>query len=127
MSGRFETWKLIYTLLYTFIGSPSMYYGDEIGMTGCKDPGCRKCMEWDQDKQNSDLLNHVKKIIALRQSERLLANDGSFQFLNHIESEIVAYRKYRDDQNVVVLINPTDREQTHSIPLSIKGNVVKNL
>lgn len=119
--------KLIYTLLYTFMGSPCMYYGDEIGMTGGKDPGCRKCMEWDQDKQNSDLLNHVKKIISLRQSERLLANNGSFQFLNHIESEIVAYRKYQDEQNVVVLINPTDCEQTFSIPLSLKDNAAKNL
>ncbi|MFX3674483.1 MAG: alpha-glycosidase [Paenisporosarcina sp.] len=119
--------KLIYILLYTFMGSPCMYYGDEIGMTGAQDPYCRKCMEWEPEKQNTELLNHVKKIISLRQTERLLANNGSFQFLNHIESEIVAYRKYQDDKNVLIMINPSDREQTYDIPIPLKDTSVRNL
>ncbi|WP_163101639.1 alpha-glycosidase [Peribacillus alkalitolerans] len=119
--------KLIYTLLYTFMGSPCMYYGDEIGMTGEQDPGCRKCMEWDTGKQNLDLLTHVKKLIALRQSEKLLANKGRLQFLNRVETEIVAFKKYQDDRNVFVFINPTDQVQSFELPLSMQGIVVKNL
>lgn len=119
--------KLIYILLYTFMGSPCMYYGDEIGMTGTQDPYCRKCMEWDKEQQNTELLNHVKKIISLRQSENLLANKGSFQFLNYNDSEIVSYRKYQDEQNVVVMINPTDRQLTYTMPFNLKDISVKNL
>ncbi|WP_108670094.1 alpha-glycosidase [Peribacillus acanthi] len=119
--------KLIYTLLYTFMGSPCMYYGDEIGMTGEQDPGCRKCMEWDLSKQNLNLLGHVKKLIELRKSEKLLANEGRFQFLNRITSDIVAFKKFQDDRNVFVLINPTNQEQTFELPLPKKGIVVKNL
>ncbi|WP_019413717.1 alpha-glycosidase [Paenisporosarcina sp. TG20] len=119
--------KLIYTLLYTFIGSPCMYYGDEIGMTGGSDPGCRKCMEWNQDNQDLDLLDHVKKLISLRQTEKLLANEGDFQFLNHIQTEIVAYRKYQGDRNVLVIINPTNNEQIFKIPYSLKGLVINNM
>jgi glycosidase len=119
--------KLIYTLLYTFMGSPCMYYGDEIGMTGGKDPGCRKCMEWNPKRQDSDLLDHVKKLMSLRQSEKLLANEGHFQFLNQEQSEIVAYRKYHHDQNVLVIINPTHVAQSFRIPHVLKGNVIKNL
>lgn len=119
--------KLIYTMLYTFMGSPCMYYGDEIGMTGGKDPGCRKCMEWDPEKQDTDLLHHVKKLMSLRQSVKLLANEGSFQFLNHLKTEVVAYRKYQDDQNILVIINPTNADQTFTIPHLVKGISVKNL
>jgi len=109
------------------MGSPCMYYGDEIGMTGGKDPGCRKCMEWDPEKQDADLLHHVKKLMSLRQTEKLLANEGSFQFLNQIKTEVVAYRKFQDGQNIIVIINPTDADQKFTIPHLVKGKSVKNL
>ena len=48
--------KLIHAILLTFNGSPCIYYGDEIGLTGGQDPGCRKCMVWEEEKQNSELL-----------------------------------------------------------------------
>jgi glycosidase len=119
--------KLIYTLLYTFMGSPCMYYGDEIGMTGGKDPGCRKCMEWDSTKQDLDLFNHVKKLIALRSSNKLLANDGAFQFLNRGLDELVVFRKYNSTNNVVVIINPTSDSQSYSLPFDIKHVEVKDI
>jgi glycosidase len=34
-----------YKLLFSMLGSPCIYYGDEIGIDGPHDPGCRKCME----------------------------------------------------------------------------------
>ncbi len=39
--------KLIYTFLLTFIGTPCLFYGDEVGLTGGMDPECRKCMPWE--------------------------------------------------------------------------------
>lgn len=119
--------KLIYTLLYTFMGSPCMYYGDEIGMTGGKDPGCRKCMEWDSTKQDIDLFNHVKKLIALRNSEKLLANEGDFQFLNHESSDMVVYRKYNSTKNVVVFINPTNESHSYILPFNIEDRDVTDV
>jgi len=119
--------KLIYTMLYTFMGSPCMYYGDEVGMTGGKDPDCRKCMEWDDKKQNTNLLEYVKKIISLRKTEKLLSNTGNFQFLNQVETEIVAYRKYQNEQNIVILINPTNQEHMYDLPFVLKDVPVLNL
>ncbi|MGB3259399.1 glycoside hydrolase family 13 protein, partial [Paenisporosarcina sp.] len=119
--------KLIYLLMYTFIGSPCMYYGDEIGMTGGKDPGCRACMEWDEEKQNTDLLAHVTKCISLRKQHPLLANDGQFQFMNWVDTNLVVYRKYVDDRNIFVLINPTNTTQSYQVPFEIKNNSLKNL
>lgn len=41
--------KLVYqTIAFTFMqtGSPCIYYGTEMGMTGGPDPDCRKPMDW---------------------------------------------------------------------------------
>ena len=31
----------------TYVGAPTVYYGDEVGMWGANDPDCRKPMVWD--------------------------------------------------------------------------------
>ena len=48
--------KLAAAFQMLFPGSPAIYYGDEVGMTGDNDPDCRRCMEWgenaDQDMRD---------------------------------------------------------------------------
>lgn len=120
--------KLIYAILLTFNGSPCIYYGDEIGLTGDMDPGCRKCMVWEEDKQNRELYNAIKELITLRREEGLLANDGQFEFLNSASNEhIVAYRKFSETRSVVVLLNPTDQTQTYTLPFNVKEKSIFNL
>ncbi|MFJ8069164.1 glycoside hydrolase family 13 protein [Peribacillus sp. NPDC096447] len=120
--------KLIHAILLTFNGSPCIYYGDEIGLTGDMDPGCRKCMVWEEEKQNTELLNEIKALISLRKEERLLANDGKFQFLDTAGNEnIVAYQKYNEKRSVVILINPTDVQQSFTLPFDLEGRTLTDL
>ncbi|MGE7606700.1 glycoside hydrolase family 13 protein [Peribacillus frigoritolerans] len=120
--------KLIHAILLTFNGSPCIYYGDEIALTGGMDPGCRKCMVWEEEKQNTELLNEIKALISLRKEERLLANDGEFKFLDTAENEnIVAYQKYNEKRSVVILINPTDVKQSFTLPVDLKGRTLTDL
>ncbi|MDP1418358.1 glycoside hydrolase family 13 protein [Peribacillus simplex] len=120
--------KLIHAILLTFNGSPCIYYGDEIGLTGGMDPGCRKCMVWEEEKQNTELFNEIKALIHLRKEERLLANDGKFKFLDTAGNEnIVAYQKYNEKRSVVILINPTDVQQSFTLPLDLEGRTLTDL
>lgn len=120
--------KLIHAILLTFNGSPCIYYGDEIGLTGGMDPGCRKCMVWEEEKQNTELLNEIKALIHLRKEERLLANDGEFKFLDTAGNEnIVAYQKYNEIRSVVILINPTDVQQSFTLPVDLTGRTLTDL
>ncbi|MGG0789767.1 glycoside hydrolase family 13 protein [Peribacillus simplex] len=120
--------KLIHAILLTFNGSPCIYYGDEIGLTGGMDPGCRKCMIWEEEKHNTELFNEIKTLILLRKEERLLANDGKFKFLDTAGNEnIVAYQKYTGERSVVILINPTDVQQSFTLPFDLKGRILTDL
>ena len=55
-----------YLFLFSFPGSPSIYYGEEIGL-GKKDDTDNRCpMVWDVTRHNKDLKAFFKKMIILR-------------------------------------------------------------
>ncbi|MBM2841555.1 MAG: alpha-glycosidase, partial [Bacteroidetes bacterium] len=64
--GNKETMKLAWLFQMTYLGAPMVYYGDEIGMTGGKDPSCRGTMIWDEKKQDKELLKYIRGLIRLR-------------------------------------------------------------
>ena len=59
--------KMAYMIVYTLPGVPSLYYGDEIGMEGGKDPFCRRMMKWNEDSQDMGLLSFFKKLGKIRE------------------------------------------------------------
>ena len=65
------------TLQYTLPGTPSLYYADETGMEGYKDPFNRRAYPW--GKENRLLLEHHKQLGRLRkESEALRLGDIEF-------------------------------------------------
>ena len=97
----------------TYPGAPIVYYGDEIGMRGSKDPGCRGTMVWDESKQDRELLQLYKGLIRLRKSSIalrrgnmrwLLVDDPtrSFAFSRHYEGETVVVAVCAGDTGVSV-------------------------
>ncbi|MDR3166460.1 MAG: glycoside hydrolase family 13 protein [Treponema sp.] len=65
-----------FTLLFLLPGSPCLYYGTELGMTGGGDPECRKPMVWDEKQQDRDLLAFFKGLIKLRYKHLGLIKQG---------------------------------------------------
>ena len=52
--------------MFTQPGAPCVYYGTEVGLDGGFDPGCRKCMIWDEEKQDHEMFAFMQKLIKLR-------------------------------------------------------------
>ena len=120
--GDIDRVKQVFTLLLTFIGTPCIYYGDEIGITGDQDPGCRKCMEWDIEKQNAGLFDHVQKLIRLRKENPLLRNDGEFSFVDpEHQKECLAYTKSNGTKTLVVILNTGATQVEYTIPFELPG------
>src|SRR5699024_5591648 len=113
-NGSKERIKLLYLFQLSFIGSPCIYYGDEIGMTGGDDPGCRKCMEWDRSKQDHELFQFIKQLLTMRKEVPAFGNQTNLHFLE-IEEEVVAYRKETEHSSLVFVLNNSELEKTITI------------
>lgn len=126
--GNIDKVKLIYTFLMTFIGTPCVFYGDEIGLPGEMDPDCRACMPWDPEKWNQDVFQHVQFMIGLRKKEPLLCNEGTFMFLEMDELQrCIAFMKKGNSQTALVVMNPTSKAEKYSLPFNLKGTRITNL
>lgn len=105
-----RTVKVALLLLLTFRGTPCLYYGDEIGMTGADDPDCRRPMIWDIGSQDRDLRQYVTELITLRTDHRSLRR-GSLTFCrDRCGDDIVVYRRVGDeaDDALTVAVNRGD-------------------
>ncbi|MEK5147116.1 glycoside hydrolase family 13 protein [Psychrobacillus sp. FSL K6-4615] len=117
--------KQVFTILLTFMGTPCIYYGDEIGLTGGQDPGCRECMDWDENNHQLELKNHIQTLIALRTKEKLLANEGSITFVHPTEANgIFGYKKHNATKTIIVLLNPSSEEQQYALDRDQKYNIL---
>lgn len=108
--------KLAALFQFTYSGTPCIYYGDEIGMDGGHDPGCRKCMEWDEKKQDKDLFAFYQKLIRLRKSHTALRT-GFFQLLTaeHNGGKL-AYLREDEHERIIVLVNNDKVAQMITVP-----------
>ena len=123
-----EKVKLLFAFLLSTPGTPCIYYGDEIGMTGEQDPGCRKCMVWDEDRQDLEMLAFTKKLIQLRKQYPLLGNDGEFILFDaNNTSNHVSYIKRNEQEQLLVVFNNNDTMQDIPIPLNLKDKTIIDL
>ncbi|MBE6050433.1 MAG: glycoside hydrolase family 13 protein [Clostridium sp.] len=97
--------RIIVALQMTLPGVPLIYYGDEAGMEGGKDPDNRRSYPW--ERENKEILNFYKKIISIRNSEEALKK-GSLKFYK-TDSEVCAFERIYEDEKIVVLVNRSNR------------------
>ncbi|KKI93582.1 cyclomaltodextrinase [Bacillus sp. SA1-12] len=120
--------KLLTAFQLSFLGSPSIYYGDEICLTGEQDPGCRKCMVWEAEHLDHDMLNFFKKLIHLRKSYPILANDGTFRILAaDNERNYLCYSKENEHQLFIAVMNNHPSKQTLPLPLDLHDKTILDL
>jgi glycosidase len=105
VSGDIAKAKLGYLMLFTLSGVPAIYYGDEIGLLGGKDPDCRRTFNWDESQWMTPLRDWIKKLIRYRK-DKVALRRGNFQLLE-IESghNCFAFVRVIDNECGLTLIN----------------------
>ena len=91
--------RLATVMQMVYPGAPSIYYGDEVGMSGGKDPLSRGAFPVDPTEWNKDLLNFFRRATALRHAHPALKR-GSHETLYARDSVYAMGRKLGDDRVV---------------------------
>lgn len=99
--GHLASVKQAFIMMYALPGMPSVYYGDEVGLTGGKDPLNRRPMPWDETKQHQELksffctLNHLYHTLQAFQSLafRFLSQDDALFVMQKDEVFFLFNRK----------------------------------
>lgn len=88
-----KRFKLASFLQFTLPGCPCVYYGDEAGMTGYRDPFNRQYYPW--GKEDAGLQEHIRSLAELKQSDVL--RFGTVEVLKAGDGEITYRRSYRGE------------------------------
>ena len=83
--------KMAALLLFTLPGVPCVYYGDEIGMEGHRDPFCRRCYNW--DSPDEDLRAHYRKLGEIREELNQVFSEGAYREIFADTSCLIFERK----------------------------------
>ena len=108
-NGNKDSLKLAWLFMFTYPGAPCIYYGDEIGLDGGHDPDCRKAFPWDEDKWDTNLLDHAKELIALRKKNPALRR-GDYQRL-WSDNGVYAFSRSFKGKTFVVAMNVSESPQ----------------
>jgi glycosidase len=105
-------------LLFTFPGAPSIYYGDEIGLTGAlPDHWARKTFPWDHpERWDTDALAFHKTLITLRQSH-LALQTGGYTHL-YADPDVYAFARTLEGSRIIVTVNVAEVPRQFEIPLT---------
>ena len=110
-ASSYDKEKLYLTYLLTIPGIPTIYYGDEIGMTGAGDPDNRRMMRFGDalKKPEKKMLQDVSKLIHVRRKHSALRY-GDFQTLFANEN-CFAYMRTDLHERILVVLNKSGRSQ----------------
>lgn len=104
--------KIASVLQYTLPGVPSLYYGDEAGMQGYKDPFNRVCYPW--GKENNELISWYKELGTFRRNNSVFT-DGEFVPVSEAAG-VVAYLRRNEKEEVMVIVNRNKEPITYYLP-----------
>jgi cyclomaltodextrinase / maltogenic alpha-amylase / neopullulanase len=114
--GDEKRWKLGMIFLLTYPGVPCLYYGDEVGMSGGKDPACRGPMIWEESKQNRQMLDFTRKVIALRRRHTVLRRGAFEPVLVDDTRRLYAFLRREGEAAALVVLNASVQDQTVTLP-----------
>lgn len=97
----------------TWVGAPTVYYGDEAGVCGFTDPDSRRTYPWGQE--NRELVEFHKEMIRIHKREKPLRT-GSLKMLSW-SSNALAYARFQEGEQIIVVLNNSKELKEVTIPV----------
>ena len=97
-----EDTLLAYALMFTSEGAPMIYYGDEVGMLGQNDPGCRGGMQWDDTKWSHPILDGIRTLSKARTNNVSLRR-GTQEYRALDTDTVLVIRTHESERTIAVV------------------------
>ncbi len=123
LNGSKAALRLVALFQMTWLGAPTVYYGDETGVMGASDPDDRRTFPWSH--QDKALERYYAKIIHIRLGHGALTTGSVTPLLSADGKRSLAFLRQSGSQRIVVALNDSHRSQTLSIPVSQIKNGTK--
>jgi len=112
-----EVFREAVVIQMTWPGAPTIYYGDETGLTGWTDPDNRRTYPWGHE--DASMIAFFKALARLREDLPVL-REGSVKPLC-AGYGYIAYARFDADDAVIVACNNTERPMPLDLPLRDLG------
>ena len=92
----------------TWVGAPTLYYGDEAGVCGWTDPDNRRSYPW--GREDNELIRFHKEMIRIHRDYQVFKT-GSMLYL-HGENGLIVYGRFQGEEKAVIAVQTggTQRE-----------------
>jgi len=92
----------------TWVGAPTLYYGDEAGVCGWTDPDNRRSYPW--GREDNELIRFHKEMIRIHRDYQVFKT-GSMLYL-HSENGLIVYGRFQGEEKAVIAVQTggTQRE-----------------
>ena len=84
----------------TWVGAPTIYYGDEAGVCGWTDPDSRRTYPW--GSEDKDMIRFHKEMIRIHKDYEVFKT-GSLIYL-HSERNLIGYGRFNEKERAIVLV-----------------------
>lgn len=117
-------------LQFTFLGSPVIYFGDEIGLTnGLYEDQSANPFNWDESTWDYNILNLVRSLGSLRKEYSCL-KDGVIKIGDIEDSNLfLSFGRFDENGSVITLCNQQSSPQVETVNVSrynVKDGTVLN-
>ena len=97
----------------TWIGAPTIYYGDEVSLCGFTDPDNRRTYPW--GREDMQMLGFHREMIRIHKNEKPL-RQGSLRMLCWADN-ILAYGRFDSHEQIVVVLNNSKELREVTVPV----------
>lgn len=113
-----DIWKTYLAAFFqmTYVGLPTIYYGDEYGMMGGADPDDRRTFDWSQGTASNSAVALFHKLITIRNTYSALRTGSFMTLLTDDTNNIYAYGRMDQQNRIAVVLNNDTTSHTVTIP-----------
>ncbi|HIE24799.1 MAG TPA: alpha-amylase [Anaerolineales bacterium] len=121
LGGDLDKIKLAFLFQFAYPGAPAIYYGDEVGLDGGKDPDCRRAFPWDKKDWKGDLRDWVQTLVGLRKEFPATRRGEYIRLL--AEEKIYSFARRLGSEKIIVAMNLSENPEVLHIPV---GNLLRD-